>query len=140
MSVPRLGMGLALAPVAILAALAVPACSGGAAVRQVRVSIHYSHFSPPRLDVPRGSTVRFIVTNSDPIDHEFILGNRGLQQVMEHTAERVHTGSIPGQISVPAETTRTTTFTFGEAGTLLFGCHLPGHYRYGMRGTIGVTA
>ena len=31
-----------------------------------------------------------------------------------------------------------TTFTFGERD-LLFGCHLPGHYVYGMRGTIEVA-
>ena len=138
MSVPRLGMGLALAPVAILAALAVPACSGGAAVRQVRVSIHYSHFSPPRLDVPRESTVRFIVTNSDPIDHEFILGDEALQQREEAGTDTVHDGAVPGMISVPAGSTVATVVSFRRyaPGTLVYACHLPGHYAYGMRGTL----
>jgi len=134
-------MGLALAPVAILAALAVPACSGGAAVRQVRVSIHYSHFSPPRLDVPRGSTVRFIVTNSDPIDHEFILGDEALQQREEAGTDTVHDGTVAGMISVPAGSTVATVVSFGGSavpagGTLVYACHLPGHYAYGMRGTL----
>ena len=128
-----------VAAAAILTAAALaPGCSSSG-VRTVDVTIHHSHFSVSHLSFPVGATVRFVIRNTDPIDHEFILGNRGLQQVMEHTGERVHTGSIPGQISVPAETTRTTTFTFGESGTLLFGCHLPGHYRYGMRGSIYVT-
>jgi uncharacterized cupredoxin-like copper-binding protein len=110
-------------------------------VRTVDVTIHYSHFSVSHLSFPAGTTVRFVIRNTDPIDHEFILGTRGVQELMEHTKERVHTGAIPGQISIPAETTRTTTFTFGAPGNdLLFGCHLPGHYRYGMRGSITVTA
>ena len=59
---------------------------------------------------------------------------------MEHTKERLHDGSVPGQISVPAGTTRATTFTFGaSSNNLLFGCHLPGHYAYGMRGSISIS-
>jgi uncharacterized cupredoxin-like copper-binding protein len=108
-------------------------------VRTVDVTIRYSHFSLSHLSFPAGTTVRFVIRNADPIDHEFILGTRGIQQLMEHTKERLHDGSVPGQISVPAETTRTTTFTFGSPGGLLFGCHLPGHYHYGMRGTISIT-
>ena len=136
---PRPGMGLALVSVAVLA---VPACSGGpAAVRQVQVSIHYSHFSPPRLDVPRESTVRFIVTNSDPIDHEFILGDEALQQREEAGTDTVHDGAVPGMISVPAGSTVATVVSFGGSavpagGTLVYACHLPGHYAYGMRGTL----
>jgi uncharacterized cupredoxin-like copper-binding protein len=32
-----------------------------------------------------------------------------------------------------------TTFTFEGPGTLIFGCHLPGHYDYGMRGTVRIA-
>ena len=42
------------------------------------------------------------------------------------------------KMTIPAGETVTTTFTFGERD-LLFGCHLPGHYVYGMRGTIEVV-
>ena len=134
----RLGAALALA---LAAALAAPACSGGpAAVRQVQVSIRYSHFSPARLEVPRGSTVRFTVTNSDPIDHEFILGDDALQQREETGTDTVHGGAVPGMISVPAGSTVATVVSFRErapaGGTLVYACHLPGHYAYGMRGTL----
>jgi uncharacterized cupredoxin-like copper-binding protein len=44
----------------------------------------------------------------------------------------------PGEITIPAGETVSTTFTFGERD-LLFGCHLPGHYVYGMRGTVVVV-
>jgi uncharacterized cupredoxin-like copper-binding protein len=32
-----------------------------------------------------------------------------------------------------------TTYTFGEAGEVEYACHLPGHYAYGMHGTITVV-
>jgi uncharacterized cupredoxin-like copper-binding protein len=32
-----------------------------------------------------------------------------------------------------------TTFRFDEPGTVEFACHLPGHYEYGMHGTIEVV-
>jgi uncharacterized cupredoxin-like copper-binding protein len=41
-------------------------------------------------------------------------------------------------VSVPAETTAETTYTFPTAPGqhLQFACHLPGHYAYGMHGSI----
>jgi uncharacterized cupredoxin-like copper-binding protein len=42
-------------------------------------------------------------------------------------------------MSVPAGTTRTTTYTLTNPGTLIFGCHLPGHYAFGMRGLVTVA-
>jgi uncharacterized cupredoxin-like copper-binding protein len=102
----------------------------------VDVTIHHSQFMPSHFSFPAGTTVRFEVRNTDPTDHEFIIGSRFVQYYMEHSAERVH--DAPGQISVPAGTTRQTAYTFGSV-PVLFGCHLPGHYAYGMRGTIAVT-
>lgn len=39
----------------------------------------------------------------------------------------------------PGETAELT-WTFTDPGTVLMGCHEPGHYDAGMRGTITVTA
>jgi uncharacterized cupredoxin-like copper-binding protein len=105
----------------------------------VDVTIHHSHFFPSHFSFPAGTEVRFVIHNTDPIDHEFIVGPQVLQYYMEHSTERAHHGSVPGQISVPAETVATTTYTARKGFPLLFGCHLPGHYSYGMRGTISVT-
>ena len=134
------GVAAVLGTAATLVGFRLADAGGNAGVRTVDITIHYSHFSLSHLSFPAGTTVRFVIRNTDPIDHEFILGTRGVQQLVEHTKERLHDGSVPGQISVPAGTSRTTTFTFGVPGNgLLFGCHLPGHYRYGMRGSITVT-
>jgi uncharacterized cupredoxin-like copper-binding protein len=123
-----------------LVALAAAACSRAAAapaLRTVQIRIHYSAFSLGHLDVSPGETVRFVVTNTDPIDHEFIVGDEAVQVAHELGTEAYHPPR-PGEITIRAGETVATTYTFGTRD-LLFGCHLPGHYAYGMRGTISVT-
>ena len=108
--------------------------------RTVHVAIHFSRFEPASFTFPAGTTVRFVIRNRDPIEHEFILGSRRVQDYIETHAHPVHDGSIPGQITVPAGQVRATTYTFGPPGQVLLGCHLPGHYAYGMRGAVRVTS
>ena len=86
----------------------------------------------------REETVRFVVHNEDPIDHEFILGDRTVQIAHEHGTQAYHAPS-PGVMTVPAGQTRVTTYTFRAAGPLIIGCHLPGHYAYGMRAPVTVV-
>jgi uncharacterized cupredoxin-like copper-binding protein len=105
----------------------------------VDVTIRFSRFLPDHFEFPVGSTVTFVVENRDPIDHEFIIGNDHVQQVHEEGTEKHH-GARPGEISIPAGGTRSTTYEFTEPGRLLIGCHLPGHYDFGMRGDIDVTS
>jgi uncharacterized cupredoxin-like copper-binding protein len=134
-------LGLALG-----VAVSLSACSsaGGApAVRTVAVTIHYSHFSPASLGVAAGETVRFTITNSDPIDHEFILGDQSVQDREEAGTDRIHDGSIPGMVSAPAGTTVSTVVTFPPhpaQPSLTYACHLPGHYAYGMRGWLQIRS
>ena len=123
-----------------LVAVAAAACSQAAAApaeRTVRIRIHYSAYSLGHLEVSPGETVRFVVTNTDPIDHEFIVGDESVQVAHELGTEAYHPPR-PGEITIRAGETVETTYTFGDRD-LLFGCHLPGHYVYGMRGTISVA-
>ena len=110
----------------------------------VHVNIHHSTFDPVDYTFDRGTTVTFVVKNTDPIEHEFIVGDSAVQYYIEHTSHAGHDGSVPGQISIPAGETRTTTFTFTDVthrpSDMEFACHLPGHFRYGMHGPITVTA
>jgi uncharacterized cupredoxin-like copper-binding protein len=107
--------------------------------RTIHIRIRFSRFEPREIDVEPGQTIRFVVENSDPIDHEFIVGDEEVQQVHEVGSE-VHHAPRPGEISIPAGETVVTTFTFPElADGLIFGCHLPGHYAYGMRGSIRIA-
>jgi uncharacterized cupredoxin-like copper-binding protein len=105
--------------------------------RTVAITIHHSRFLPAHLEVAPGTTVRFVLRNTDPIDHEFILGDEEVQARHETGSEPQH-GAIPGEVSVPAGGEASTTYTFTRPSILLIGCHLPGHYAYGMRGSVRV--
>src|SRR5919201_76059 len=134
-----------LRPALVACALlvAVPACRAASAepggTRVVRITIHFSRFHPDHVVVAPGETVTFVVRNTDPIDHEFILGDAYVQRIHEDGTEPSHAPK-PGEMSVPAGTTQTTTYTFPRSdGNLIFACHLPGHYAYGMRGLVTIA-
>jgi uncharacterized cupredoxin-like copper-binding protein len=104
----------------------------------VQIDVEHSRFSPDALAVAPGTRVRFVVVNADPIGHELITG--GPEVHARHTTgTEAHHGSIPGEVSVGPNATAMTTFTFGEPGQYEFACHLPGHYEFGMYGTIDVV-
>jgi len=143
------------AAAAVLAASVGVAAAGGgdpdAADAEVTVEItaHHSRFTPSSVSVPAGATVRFVVRNLDPIDHELIVGGPEVHARHEAGRERLHHGDVPGEISAPAGTTASTTWrapagaraggTAPAAGGTSFACHLPGHLAYGMAGVVVVT-
>ena len=116
-------------------------CGGPGSDRTIELTARFSKFSPGQFDVAPGTTVKFVVHNLDPIGHELIIGDAGVHERHEKGTEPYHPPR-PGEVSVPAGETRATTFTFGaDAGARRceFGCHLPGHWAYGMRGTVTVA-
>jgi plastocyanin len=106
----------------------------------VTLTIQHSHFSPDHLSVRPGTTVRFVVHNNDPIGHELIVGDAGVHERHETGTEPVHPPR-PGEISVPAQATAETTFSFDDArgNPVVYACHLPGHFRYGMSGQVDIV-
>jgi len=130
-------MKLVRLPIALLLLAGCSLADASTEERTITVEIEHSSFSPSELTVDAGERVRFIVVNNDPIDHEFIVGDREIQLIHEKGTE-THHGARDGEISIPAGETRETTYTFGGPGSLLFGCHLPQHYRYGMKGLITI--
>jgi uncharacterized cupredoxin-like copper-binding protein len=131
----------AAAAVALTLLVGAAAASRGAAARAnagtIEITIHYSRFEPADIAVEPGETVRFVIRNTDPIDHEFILGDARAQLIHEEGTEVRH-ASEPGEISVLAGETVVTRYTFPDTGELIFGCHLPGHYDFGMRGRVTI--
>jgi uncharacterized cupredoxin-like copper-binding protein len=132
----------ASAAVALALLVGAAAASRGDAARAngatVHITVHHSRFEPERISVELGATVRFVIRNTDPIDHELIIGDDRVQLVHEEGTE-AHHAPRPGEVSVPAGQTVVTTYTFPVSPSeLIFGCHLPGHYDFGMRGTVTV--
>lgn len=108
-------------------------------VTEVRVRIEHSRFDVPDVVVREGSTVRFLVVNDDPIAHEFVIGDAETHRRHERGDEREHP-PVPGEVTLRPGERRPTVFTFDEAGTVRFACHLPGHVAYGMEGELEVRA
>lgn len=123
---------------ALVAAIASGGCGGGGpSGRALEVRMRYSKYQPGSLVVKAGSTVDFTLVNADPIEHEFIIGTLFEQQ--KHEAgdpHDPHTG--PGEKLLAPNKTEHLRFTFSKPGTLQYACHRPGHYRFGMFGTITV--
>jgi uncharacterized cupredoxin-like copper-binding protein len=136
----RLIASLGLAIVAGLAAVAMVAAAVGNARDPVivEIEVHYSRYAPSVLEVPAGRPVTFVITNTDPIDHEWIVGDAALHERHRTGTEPVH-DTRPTEVSLDAGATRRTVVTFDEPGTFTFICHLPGHEAYGMTGTLVVT-
>jgi uncharacterized cupredoxin-like copper-binding protein len=106
--------------------------------RTVAITMHHTHFEPAVVKVEPGTTVRFVLHNTDPIDHEFIVGDEAVHQRHRVGRDKHHHGEVPGEISVPSGTEASTTFRFDQPGRFAYICHLPGHEAYGMVGTVEV--
>ena len=104
----------------------------------VEIPIHYSHYQVFEVTVRAGVAVTFVLRNTDPIDHEWIVGDAAVHERHRTGTEPVH-DSRPTEVTIPAGATRVTTVTFSTPGTYLYICHLPGHEAYGMVGTVVVT-
>ncbi|MBW3642020.1 MAG: cupredoxin domain-containing protein [Actinobacteria bacterium] len=104
----------------------------------VDVGIHHSRFSVERVRVRRGTVVRFVVTNDDPIAHELVVGGDDVHDRHVSGSEAVHP-PVPGEVSLAAGDTGVTTLAFDQPGSYRFACHLPGHLAYGMHGEVAVS-
>ena len=113
-------------------------CTPASSSQRVEIRIHYSHFDPSALTVPRGVPITFVLINEDPIDHEWLIGDAAFHERHRHGTE-AHHGARPDEVSIAALSTEETTLTFDKPGQILYICHVPGHEAYGMVGTLTVT-
>ena len=97
-------------------------------------------FTPARMQVKRGETVRFVVSNSGKTMHEMVIGT---EEELKAHAElmKKHPGmehDAPYMAHVAPGKKETITWTFDKPGTFMYGCLIPGHWEAGMKGTIVV--
>lgn len=99
-------------------------------------------FSPDKLEIAQGQTVKFVVANKGALVHEFVIGTQKENDV--HAALMVkHPGmehDEPYMTHVSAGKTGEVIWTFNRAGDFHFACLINGHYQAGMVGTIKVSA
>jgi uncharacterized cupredoxin-like copper-binding protein len=99
-------------------------------------------FDPAEVTVSSGEVITFRVVNNGQLVHDFTLGDEATQD--EHEEEMAEMGGMahdePNVLGLAAGETKEMTWRFGEEGTVIFGCHQPGHYAGGMRGLITVES
>ena len=99
-------------------------------------------FTPDKIEVKQGETVKLIIKNSGAVMHEFVLGTK--KELEEHAALMVKFPNMehdePYMAHVPAGKTAEIIWTFNRPGDFDFACLIAGHYQAGMVGKITVSA
>ncbi|MCO5118857.1 MAG: cupredoxin family protein [Burkholderiaceae bacterium] len=97
-------------------------------------------FTPDRVTVRRGETVKFVVTNEGKVLHELVLGTR--EELAKHSEMmRQHPGMAhaePYMAHVNPGASGEVVWQFNRVGEFDFGCLLPGHFEAGMAGKVVV--
>ena len=98
-------------------------------------------FSPEKIDVKQGETIRFVIKNSGKIMHEMVIGTR--KDLDEHAALMVKFPGMeheePYMAHVGPGKTGQIVWTFNKPGNFDFACLIAGHYQAGMVGKINVA-
>jgi len=99
-------------------------------------------FSPEKIDVKQGDTLKFVLKNDGKLLHEFVIGTK--KDLDEHAALMVKFPNMehdePYMAHVAPGKTGTIIWTFNKAGSFDFACLIAGHYQGGMIGKITVAA
>ena len=99
-------------------------------------------FTPDKLEVKQGETVKLVIKNSGKAMHEFVLGTK--KELDEHAALMVKFPTMehdePYMAHVGPGKTGQIVWNFNKAGTFDFACLIAGHYAAGMVGKVTVFA
>jgi uncharacterized cupredoxin-like copper-binding protein len=95
------------------------------------------------LNVKKGETIKFVVTNKGSMTHEFAIGTKDDQikhgQMMMNNAG-MHHGPGGNSITLKPSESMEITWKFGHTGQVEAACNIPGHYQAGMYSTIDVAS
>jgi uncharacterized cupredoxin-like copper-binding protein len=98
-------------------------------------------FSPDRIEVRQGETLRIVLRNSGAMLHELVLGSRKTldehASLMEKFPNMEHDEPYMAHVK-PGESGQIV-WKFNRAGEFDFACLIPGHYPAGMVGKVTVT-
>ena len=113
----------------------------GAAKRTIEVRMADDmRYTPDRIEVRLGETVRFVHRNDGKVLHEFVIGRK--KDLEQHAAMmRKYPGmghDEPYMAHVAAGKSVEMIWTFNRAGEFDFACLIPGHFEAGMVGRIVV--
>ncbi|MFG6158786.1 plastocyanin/azurin family copper-binding protein [Halomonas sp. 1390] len=125
--------------------------------RTIRLEAGDMWFDAESLDVTPGQTIRFEITNTGNLAHEFVIGDaeaqeahRDMMQQMSgghddqghgshgghDMAEGQHGGQMPAVTLAPGERATLVWTAPKNVDSLEYACNIPGHYQAGMSGRI----
>lgn len=97
-------------------------------------------FTPANVNVKRGETIRFVVSNTGQIKHEMVIGSmkelKRHAELMRKMPGMEH--ADPNQVTLAPGKTGELISEFTKTGTFDFACLQPGHFEAGMKGTVSV--
>jgi len=98
-------------------------------------------FSPDKIEVKKGETIKFVVSNKGKLIHEFMIGK--LDKLKKHAVVMQKYPTMKhaekNAITVEPGQTNSIVWEFNTEGKVDFACLLPGHLEAGMVGTIKVN-
>lgn len=99
-------------------------------------------FTPARIEVRQGETVRLRLRNTGAVLHELVIGTP--KELEEHAAMMAKFPGMehdePYMAHVKPGETGEIVWNFNRAGEFDFACLIAGHFQAGMRGTLIVRA
>jgi len=99
-------------------------------------------FSPDKIKVKQGDTIRFVISNAGALKHEFVLGTK--PSLQSHNAfMQKHEGmdhADPSMVTVMPGQSAEIIWKFTNSARVLFACLQPGHFVAGMQGSVTVVA
>ena len=99
-------------------------------------------FTPDRIEVKEGETVKIVMKNSGKLMHELVIGTK--KDLDEHAALMAKFPTMeheePYMAHVGPGKTGAIVWNFNRAGDFDFACLIAGHYQAGMVGKIKVAA
>ena len=119
----------------------------GEVTRTIHVDMRDMAYSIREIEVKEGETVRFVLVNSDEVEHDFTLGPPDLQarhrqemaKMMDNDMDMSMHHKDPNAVFAMPGEKKELIWKFAAGHNLEFGCNVPGHYEAGMKGKIGVT-
>ena len=99
-------------------------------------------FTPEKISVKQGETVKLVISNTGKIMHEFVIGTK--KDLDAHAATMMKFPTMehdePYMAHVGPGKKGEIVWTFNKAGEFDFACLINGHYQAGMVGKISVAS
>lgn len=113
-------------------------------VIEVKMLAEQLRFDPATIAVKAGETVTFKITNEADTFHDFMLGTEKEHEardmeMLDMSDKPMDMDDEANSVTLEGGETKELNWTFEEAETVIFGCHQPGHYGAGMKGTVTVS-